>query len=503
MKTKDKVIAFLITTVLSVLVFFIGAQNETLAAPVSVFQVYLNGKVIGYLDSKDAFLNLVDKKQESIKEKYGVDKVYPPAGLKIEKIATYESDIKTPEEIYSIIENTNPFTIDGYIIKIKYKDEKKDPVYIKVIRKDDFEKAFYNTMAAFVGSDALNAYKNNTQPEIKETGSKIKSIYWDENITIKEAYISAEEDIFTNTDELSKYLLFGTTKKQKSYVVQDGDSITDIINNNNLSIEEFLIANPNIPNANALLTIGEEVNIGLISPIVTIVHEKEVVEDITDNYSTEYKDDDTMYYGTTKTIQEGSNGTSRVTEEVQYKNGQITQLVMPKSVSVKPTTNEIIARGTKSYGGSYVYINAGNENWYWPTVSPYIITSPFGYRWGSLHKGIDISGCGYGSPVYSSTEGTVVDINTSCSSSGGYLGNQCGGEYGNFVKVATSDGKYIVTYMHMRNDIVVRVGDTVTRQQKLGTMGNSGSSTGTHLHFQINETSSGSALNPCRVAFSC
>jgi murein DD-endopeptidase MepM/ murein hydrolase activator NlpD len=503
MKTKDIAISILITLVLAILVFFVGSHNETLASPVSVYQVYLNGKVIGYLDSKQAFLDLVNEKQKKIKEKYGVDKVYPPAGLKIEEIATYENDIKTPEEIYNTIENTDPFTIDRYVIKVKYKDEKKNPIIINVIKKEDFEKAFYNTMAAFVGRDALDAYKNNTQAEINETGSKIESIYWDENITTKESYISTEENIFTNSDDLSKYLLFGTTKKQKTYTVKEGDSITDIVNSNNLSIEEFLIANPNIPNANILLTSGEEVNIGLISPIVTIVHEKEVVEDIINNYSTEYKDDDTMYYGTTKTIQTGSNGTSRVTEQVQYKNGAIEQLFITKNEEITPTTNEIIARGTKSYDGNYVYVNTGNENWYWPTVSPYIITSPFGYRWGKQHKGIDISGCGFGSPIYSATDGTVVDVGLGCSSSGSGYGDYCNAGYGNYVSIASADGKYVVIYMHLRTDIVVKVGQSITRQQKIGTMGNSGSSTGTHLHFQIDDAATGTALNPCRVAFSC
>lgn len=502
MKTKDIVLSIFITLALGALVFFVGSNRETYASPVAVYQVYLDGKVIGYLDSKTEFLNLVDQKQEAIKNKYGVDKVYPPTGLKIEEVTTYEDNIKSASEIYNTIENTDPFTIDGYIITIKYKDKDKSPVTINVLKKEDFETAFYNTMAAFVGRANLDAYKNKTQEEIKETGSKIESIYWDEDITTKESLIDTESTIFTNADDLSKYLLFGTTKKQKSYIVQDGDSIADIINNNNLSLEEFLIANPSIPNGNVLLTKDLEVNIGLISPIVTIVDEKEVVEDITNNYTTEYKDDDTMYYGSTKTIQNGINGQIRVTEQIQYKNGAIVQLVIPKKEEITPTTNEIIARGTKSYSGNYVYINTGNENWYWPTVSPYIITSPFGYRWGSLHRGIDISGCGYGSPIYSSTEGTVIETNTSCSSNGGSLSNQCGGEYGNYVKVATSDGKYTIIYMHMRNDIIVSVGSTVERGQKIGTMGNSGSSTGTHLHFQIND-SAGHALNPCKVAFSC
>lgn len=511
MKTKDILISITITLVLGIFIFFIGTKQETLLAPTEVYKVYLNGKSIGFLDSEKEFLDLVDKKQEELKKQYNVKNIYPPKGLKIEKISTYEEDIKSAEEIYQTIENTDPFTIDGYIVTIKYKDKSKDNRQIYLLNKEDFEKAFYNTVAAFVGTNELDNYNNNTQEEIKETGEKIENIYWDEDITIKEDRISTEQEIFTNDDDLSKYLLFGTTEKQKTYVVEDGDSIENIIEKNNLSIEEFLIANPTIPNGNVLLTENQQVSIGLISPIVTIVHEKEVVENITNKYTTEYKDDNSMYAGTKKTLQEGVDGVSKVTENIQYKNGAIEQLVIIKTEEIKPTVNKIVAKGTKTSGGSwyggngysnnYTYINTGNDDWYWPTLSPYVITSGFKWRWGKHHDGLDISGCGFGSPIYSSTDGVVVEVINSCANKGSY-GNSCGRQFGNMVRVSIDGGKYYVIYAHMKNDIKVKVGDKVKRGQRIGSMGSSGSSTGTHLHFEI-DNSSGTALNPCKVAFKC
>ena len=107
---KNAIISIFITLVLSIFVFFVGSKEETLAAPTSVYQVYLNGETIGYLNSRDKFLALVDEKQEEIKKKYNVDKVYPPTGLKIEKISTYDNEIKTADEIASNI-------IDNVILK--------------------------------------------------------------------------------------------------------------------------------------------------------------------------------------------------------------------------------------------------------------------------------------------------------------------------------------------------------------------------------------------------
>lgn len=501
MKTKDILLSITITILLGVFVFFVGSPEETLAAPNEVYQVYLNGETIGYLNSKKKFLELVDNKQEEIKRKFNVNKVYPPNGLEIEKTNTYNTEIKTAEEIYQIIEKNNPFTIDGYTITIKYDDQNKKPVYIHTLKKEYFEEAFIKTMSAFIGTESLENYKNKTQKEINETGSIIESIYWDEKITTKESHISVTETIFTNSNDLGKYLLFGTTEKQKSYIVKEGDSINEIIEKNNLSIEEFLIANPSIPDQNTLLTKNQEVSIGLIAPIVTIVHEEQLVEDITNKYVTEYRDDNTMYQGQTKTIQEGSNGISRVTEEILYRNGDIQNLVISKKEEISPTINKIVNRGTKAYyTPNYTYVNVGNQDWYWPTVSPFKIMSFFGYRWGRQHKGIDISGCGFGSPIYSSTDGVVIEVNSNCADTG-YYGNSCGGQYGNYIKIETEDG-YIINYAHMKKNLTVKVGDKVSRGQNIGYMGSSGSSTGTHLHYEI-RNSSNTPINPCKTVFSC
>ena len=74
----------------------------------------------------------------------------------------------------------------------------------------------------------------------------------------------------------------------------------------------------------------------------------------------------------------------------------------------------------------------------------------------------------------------------------------CGNSWGNYVRV--SYGDFEIIYAHMKNDIKVSVGQTITRSQHIGNMGNSGSSTGTHLHFSI--LKNGSYINPCAV-FSC
>lgn len=509
MNTFNRIMSISVTILLSIVVFFMGVRTKVEGTPKSLYQVYLNGENIGLLENKQELLDLIDKEQTEIKNKYKVDKVYPPSGLDIQEIVTFDDTVSTANIVYEKIKDKEPFTISGYQVTINYKDnkstkneqetdreEKKEPVVMNVLKKSDFEEGFYNTIAAFVGSDTLEKYKNDTQIEITDTGSNIENVYWNEDIKIKENYLSTEDYIYTNSSDISKYLLFGTLKEESKYKVKDGDSITSVAEANNLNVDEFLVANPEFTSPNVLLTQGQEVNTALINPVVNIVYEEEKIEDVEVPFETEYQDDDTKYRGTNETLQEGENGTTRVTEKIQYINGEIQGLYITNKTELTPTVNKIVKRGTKapeySSGGYEFYeVSFTNDTWSWPTITPYVITSRFAYRWGSLHKGIDISGCGYGSPVFAVGDGIVVET--------GYHSSM-----GTYVYVQHGNN-YFTLYMHLAK-YTVSVGQTVARGQQVGTMGNSGFSTGTHLHLGVSigyPYQGGKFVNPCGSIFSC
>lgn len=508
MKVKEIILTILITSLLSIFVFFFGMHEKVESAPVILYQVYLNGEKIGLIDSEEELLDLIDREQSNIKKKYGVDKVYPPNGLEIKKEYTYNNKIDSVENVYNKIKNVEPFTINGYKITITYKEETsedsedteeaetetKEPLIINVLKKEYFEEAMLNTIAAFIGSDTLERYKNDNQIEITETGSTIENVYWDEDISIKKDYLSTEDNIFTSADDLSKYLLFGTLEAQKKYTVQLGDDINQVAFNNNLSTEEFLIANPTFTSANVLLSAGQQVNIGLINPLVTIVHEAEVIEDVVEPFKTIYEEDDTKYVGNNTTIQQGEDGLTRVTEKVLYKNGEIQTLFISNETEIYPSIDKIVSKGTKKYNNNYYYSSSiGNEDWTWPTITPYVITSKYGWRWGRLHAGVDISGCGTGSPIFAIQSGYVYDLETNPNKNSGLT-----------VYIDHGNG-YFSVYMHLKK-ISVKVGQTVARGQQVGTMGNTGRSTGPHLHLGVYQGKpyyGGTALNPCKSIFSC
>jgi murein DD-endopeptidase MepM/ murein hydrolase activator NlpD len=119
-----------------------------------------------------------------------------------------------------------------------------------------------------------------------------------------------------------------------------------------------------------------------------------------------------------------------------------------------------------------------SQGFVWPSKGT--VTSGYGWRWGRMHKGIDIAGP-IGTPVIAAASGEVVSAGWN---SGGY---------GNLVKVRHPDGS-LTLYAH-NNRIVVRQGQKVEQGQQIAEMGSTGYSTGPHLHFEIHPRGKG-AVNP-------
>lgn len=113
-----------------------------------------------------------------------------------------------------------------------------------------------------------------------------------------------------------------------------------------------------------------------------------------------------------------------------------------------------------------------------PVQAAFRYTSPFGRRWGRMHEGIDMA-APVGTPVYATGEGTVV-----------FAGWQRG--YGNLIKIQHELGTE-TRYGHL-SKIRVKVGQKVSRGSQIGDMGNTGRSTGSHLHYEVRVN--GRAVNP-------
>ena len=124
----------------------------------------------------------------------------------------------------------------------------------------------------------------------------------------------------------------------------------------------------------------------------------------------------------------------------------------------------------------------GSEGFIWPVSTSKMISSPIGSRvapggFGSTnHKGVDSCNVGYTSSVYATKSGRVLLTNSS-----GW-----GGGYGNYV-VIDHGGGLTTLYAHM-SVVKVSPGDTVSQGTVIGVTGNTGASTGPHLHYEVRTT---------------
>lgn len=113
-----------------------------------------------------------------------------------------------------------------------------------------------------------------------------------------------------------------------------------------------------------------------------------------------------------------------------------------------------------------------------PVKAAFRFTSPFGMRWGRMHNGTDFAAA-HGTPIYATADGVVY--------SAGW-----GQGYGKLVKIQHAFG-IETRYAHM-SKMLVKPGQRVSRGQQIGAMGNTGRSTGTHLHYEVRV--GGKAVNP-------
>jgi murein DD-endopeptidase MepM/ murein hydrolase activator NlpD len=121
---------------------------------------------------------------------------------------------------------------------------------------------------------------------------------------------------------------------------------------------------------------------------------------------------------------------------------------------------------------------AGANSWIWPTKG--IFSSGYGWRWGRMHKGIDIAN-NVGTPILASRAGQVLSAGWN------------DGGYGYLVEIRHDDGS-LSRYAH-NSQILVRPGDQVSQGSVISLMGSTGRSTGPHLHFEILPPGRG-AVNP-------
>lgn len=178
-----------------------------------------------------------------------------------------------------------------------------------------------------------------------------------------------------------------------------------------------------------------------------------------------------MRAGESKIIRQGQKGKKRVTYKLVKQNGYLMSEEFVSEDVLVNSVSSIVMKGTK------VVLGEGTGKFSWPVMGARL-TSTFGKRWGRQHKGIDMVG---NKNILAADNGVIE-----------FAGTKNG--LGRCIIINHKNG-FKTTYAHL-SKINVKEGQIVERGDKIGIMGNTGHSFGTHLHFEIHKD--GSIQNPMK-----
>lgn len=325
------------------------------------------------------------------------------------------------------------------------------------------------------------------------TGNTKGSLSFVQDIETKFGLYSTDNIV---TSAQLKEMIEGDMPKKTSYTVKSKDTVEKLCSKYAMTEERFYELNPDIQSKG--LKKGEKITIEKLASAL------EVKNVIVRSYTvkTDFKsitvNDANQYVGYKKLKTEGKKGTNKLTEEIVYVDGKQVSRKITKTEVIKEPVDQVTVVGTKKKpvvkpsssgkngkgSSSSSFVNSGSRSskgrFTWPVPGVKHVSSPFGRRWGKLHKGIDIATSGiYGRTVVAADSGKVTKASWYSS-------------YGNCVMIQHSDG-YVTLYAHL-SKILVSNGQYVSKGQSVGKVGSTGNSTGPHLHFEVRKN--GSYTNP-------
>lgn len=295
------------------------------------------------------------------------------------------------------------------------------------------------------------------------------AVAFSEDVVVAESYVDPS-DIVSVEEAIG--LITKENEEPKTYEVAKGDCPSVIADSHNMSLSVLYSLNQGLEEDPTRLQIGDELIVMVPEPELSVTTYEVVVYNTSIARGSTYVENGDKFVGHTATIDNGYDGVLQVTATLTKINGKEASRSITDELILTEPKNRVIEKGTKplpSKGATGSFIP--------PTVN-YTITSKFGYRWGGFHYGVDMA-VPTGSLVRASDGGVVT-----------YAGWM--GDYGYLVIIDHGDG--ITTRYGHNSKIVVTVGQYVSQYEKVAASGNTGRSTGPHIHFEIRFD--GIAANP-------
>ena len=312
----------------------------------------------------------------------------------------------------------------------------------------------------------------NLEKDFEDYELGLLSMDFAEKVEVVETYLP--ESMLTPVDQAIEDVI----KEQETpseYEVVSGDTLSEISIKVNIPMDQIIAMNSEtLTDENSTIRVGDKL-------IITVPEPELSVERMEQNYYEEiydadviYVDNDSWYTTQTKVLQQPSAGFRRVVADVSYLNDQEVSREILKEEVVMEAVPKIVERGTK-IPPTYIKPISGGR-----------LSSNFGRRKAptkgasSYHKGVDWS-VPVGTAVFASCGGTVAKAGW-------------GSGYGYCVYINHEDGRQ-TRYGHL-SKVLVKAGQTVKQGERIALSGNTGVSTGPHLHFEI--LIGGSQVNPLK-----
>ena len=413
------------------------------------------------------------------------------------KIGTYTVYLDTIEDVYEVLElakaKYDPSSL--FQVNIIADDEREINMYTAELISADVQIQAVETVGIRVSEIRLQdtlegATEEVTEPEdmlseeeeIPETelqeedpvvlpdpnGDGLKAMGFGEKVEITEAYVS--KSLITSPEEAADQIT-KESQKNEIYEVQSGDTLSTIANGHGLLVKEVLALNSGMTER-TVLHIGDEIIITVPQPELTIMTTEQSTYEEEYFAEVEYVYNDNWYTTKSVTLQEQEAGYHQVTALITKRNGVEQGREMIDEVIIKEPVKKIVEVGTQTPPTYIKPLSGGRQ------------TSGFGRRKAPTkgastnHRAIDWA-TPTGTAIWASSGGTVS-----------VAGWQSG--YGYVVYINHPDGNQ-TRYGHL-SKILVSTGQKVKQGQKIALSGNTGRSTGPHLHFELRVN--GTPVNP-------
>lgn len=452
----------------------IASGSEELVLVESELEAQGKEVLFGKVDDPEVIISnmktvLADNVRETMNRSYVV------------KINEYMVNLSSEEEVLSLLQAAiNKYDSEGnYTVGLNLDPTRELPVLTaSVISQEEVkeQEEVAETINFEAGIDAeisavFDAVEPDLEKDFEDYDLGLISVDFGDTIEVVEAYLATEEltDLDTAIEEVTK-----EQEKNGIYEVASGDTLSGISLKVNIPMDKLIEMNDTLEDENSMIRVGEELIITVPEPALTVEREEEMYYE--EDYEEEiiYIDNDEWYTTETKTLQEPSAGHRKVVAVVSFENDkEVSTEIIKEEVTYKAVP-KIVERGTK-IPPTYIKPISGGR-----------LSSNFGRRSApkkgasTYHKGVDWA-VPTGTAVVASSGGTVVKAGW-------------GSGYGYVVYINHPDGRQ-TRYGHL-SKVLVSAGQTVSQGQKIALSGNTGVSTGPHLHFEI--LINGSQVNPLK-----